>query len=290
VKEVLNDKFFEDYWMKSYYHLKNIQYMEFNSGSIEKILRDQFLEPRDFLLAKNGQFVNEQLITSLSSKPLFNRRERIVDSSKALKLVNSNKCSLKIFSVNRWSRPVSTTRESLQRLTNHYCSANLYYTPANGCCFSRHKDGYDIFIYQVEGSKEWYLGDINEEDGEKESKESDVKIVLNAGDILYLPANIAHYAKCTSDASIHVTFGLHRPDYFSMYEYFLEKLRPKYQKEFEMMPSENAYNKEALGNKMSAMQVELKALFSQPQAVDEFINYYLNESISIKNTTPGERI
>lgn len=290
VNKVLSEKFFKDYWMKSFYHFKSIQEIEFSSMAIDKILKDQFLEPRDFMLAKDGQFVSEQLLTSISSKPMFNRRERIVDSSKALKLVKSKNCSLKIFGVNRWSKTISTEKDKLQALTNHYCSANLYYTPSNGCCFSRHKDGYDIFIYQVEGSKEWYLGEINEDGEEKKHKDSDTKIILNAGDILYLPANIAHYAKCTTDASIHLTFGLHRPDYFSMYEYFLEKLRPKYEKEFEMLPSENSYNKDALRNKMSAMQVELKAMFSQAQAVDEFLNYYLNESISIKDKTPGDSI
>jgi hypothetical protein len=48
---------------------------------------------------------------------------------------------------------VAETRAALGAL----CSLNAYYTTANSCGFGAHWDDHDVFIFQIEGSKDWGL-------------------------------------------------------------------------------------------------------------------------------------
>jgi len=83
-----------------------------------------------------------------------------------------------------------------------------------------HYDGQDIFVMQIEGSKQWYVfrdtfkyplrEQISLANRELSPPDEDPYLVctLNPGDLLYLPRGHWHYAIATDRPSLHLTFGI----------------------------------------------------------------------------------
>lgn len=109
----------------------------------------------------------------------------------------------------------------LERETNISCQTNIYVTPPNGKGFGVHVDNHCVFILQIHGKKTWRVGTRVLEpakDGEFNREEADFlensqpeTIELKAGDLLYIPENVAHDAQTSDQGSVHVTLGLHPP-------------------------------------------------------------------------------
>ncbi len=97
---------------------------------------------------------------------------------------------------------------------------NLYLTPPNQAGFKPHFDTTDIFILQCAGSKEWhihsnYSDQIDLPLIETEWNASRYKpsgdfetVVLEVGDVLYLPRGTMHDARCTDLESMHLTISV----------------------------------------------------------------------------------
>ena len=77
--------------------------------------------------------------------------------------------------------------------------ANIYVAPPDAEGFPKHTDPHEILILQISGSKLW---ELYPQGGRA------VEIEMRAGDLLYLPRNLAHAARTRKDASIHVSLGL----------------------------------------------------------------------------------
>lgn len=97
--------------------------------------------------------------------------------------------------------------------------ANIYLTPPNSQGFNTHWDTHDVFVLQVEGSKNWKIYKESlpfplEEDNYRfekdcvEAKNVVDEFVLEQGDILYIPRGVMHSASSSSDKSLHVTLGI----------------------------------------------------------------------------------
>ncbi|KDP26998.1 hypothetical protein JCGZ_22060 [Jatropha curcas] len=107
--------------------------------------------------------------------------------------------------------------------------ANMYLTPPNSQGLARHCDDHCVFVYQLFGSKQWKIFsqpnpqlprlydplDIQPY-SDAESLLSDCRrILLNEGDVLYVPRGFSHEAS-TDDSgsgelarfSLHITFGI----------------------------------------------------------------------------------
>ena len=96
---------------------------------------------------------------------------------------------------------------------------NIYLTPPDSQGFNPHWDTHDVFVLQVEGSKNWKIYNETlklplEEDKYKfekdcvETKSVADEFVLEQGDILYIPRGVMHSAASTSEKSLHVTLGV----------------------------------------------------------------------------------
>ena len=104
-----------------------------------------------------------------------------------------------------------------ERRVSHRFQANLYLSPPSAQGFRTHYDSHDVFVLQVAGSKHWTLYDTVIElplMGQKFDRDTHVvgapsaSFTLSAGDLLYCPRGLAHDARSTNEASLHVTFGL----------------------------------------------------------------------------------
>lgn len=98
-------------------------------------------------------------------------------------------------------------------------TANVYCTPAGSVAFPEHYDGHDVFIVQTVGTKRWWVRAMNPQlplnslallqavpAGPPEPEET---LLLQTGDVLYLPRGCAHRAAALGDASVHVTLAVH---------------------------------------------------------------------------------
>jgi hypothetical protein len=90
--------------------------------------------------------------------------------------------------------PVAGFLDALRRESRHQCRANAYLTPSNSSGFSSHRDGHDVFVAQLAGSKEWVI--------------EDQALTLAQGDVVYIPAGLAHSAVTRDVASLHLTIGV----------------------------------------------------------------------------------
>lgn len=111
---------------------------------------------------------------------------------------------------------------------------NLYMTPADAQGFTVHIDKHDVFIAQVDGAKDWYLYECDEDRPICDLPICDSKLKQNVamqapsdemveeeltlaekhtvskGDFLYVPRGVPHKAVATPGwPSLHLTIGLH---------------------------------------------------------------------------------
>jgi len=77
--------------------------------------------------------------------------------------------------------------------------ANIYITPPGAAGFAKHVDDHEVLIFQIAGSKRWFIDPPGS---------PVVEIDLQCGDLLYLPRGVAHAAHSQHGDSIHVTLGL----------------------------------------------------------------------------------
>ena len=111
--------------------------------------------------------------------------------------------------------------ENLKKETGIQIHPNIYITPSNSKGFNPHFDTHEVFVYQVDGSKNWnlYNAPVKSPIGDWHLTQKQIKeylaakpthkIVLNKGDLLYLPRGVVHDAFTSDKPSIHITFGFH---------------------------------------------------------------------------------
>ncbi|CAK0823490.1 unnamed protein product, partial [Prorocentrum cordatum] len=81
---------------------------------------------------------------------------------------------------------------------------NAYLTPPGAQGLAPHVDKHDVFVLQQSGQKEWHLLD-------EATWSERHTVTLTAGDVLYLPAGVPHYARSAGgEPSLHLSAGVHR--------------------------------------------------------------------------------
>jgi len=107
--------------------------------------------------------------------------------------------------------------QTVERAFHATVQANLYLTPRESRGFGPHWDDHDVFVLQFNGAKEWSIYDspdvlttrnrlFKEED--YASVEPSLRVVLERGDLLYVPRGFVHRARSLSEISAHVTVGI----------------------------------------------------------------------------------
>ena len=192
-----NDIYFD--WLNhGYLDAKSIQLVKKNTF----LTMDKFLERNPQIRNKNpGQSEN-------------------LDSPLISEYINNKGYSIKSFSHDQYLLPCRKIALEFSQYFDSNISFNSYYTPKNSQCYKRHRDKYNIFILQVKGEKTWKVqnpSDYQEdmingdfEDVVQEENPDDQVIDLKEGEILYLPAAMAHSATTPRDKdSLHFTIGIH---------------------------------------------------------------------------------
>jgi hypothetical protein len=116
----------------------------------------------------------------------------------------------------RWP-PIAGLCRRLDALFGCLVHANLYLTPRGAQGFDTHHDGHEVFVLQLEGSKHWrFYGKardlpLADEDGPVSPEglgPPTQEMVVQAGDLLYMPRGHVHEAFTSDRLSMHLTVGV----------------------------------------------------------------------------------
>jgi bifunctional lysine-specific demethylase and histidyl-hydroxylase NO66 len=105
----------------------------------------------------------------------------------------------------------------------HPVQANAYVTPPSSRGFSAHFDVHDVFVLQLAGRKHWQVHAPVHPDplrdqpwnsyatqvASRAQDEPAIDVVLEPGDVMYLPRGWIHAATALGGVSAHLTLGVH---------------------------------------------------------------------------------
>ena len=196
-------------YYREYFSVSELERILFGaklSGDAVRLNKDGILARRESYVRKNGRA--EKAGPSSSDR---------LDPDRVSALF-ARGCSLVFDSVEPHSASVAKLCRALETSLRHTVSANVYMTPANSQGFAAHYDTHDTVILQIEGSKHWRVYGTPLElpletqtfDKKKHvGGDAEMEILLQPGDLLYLPRGVVHDAKAGDSFSLHVTLGLY---------------------------------------------------------------------------------
>ncbi len=227
--------FWQNHWQKSYAHYTNSidisKWYNDTIGAIENISKFDAQNKKYGVVYKNGENMGKNIAKYLKNYP-----ENL-----------NSEIGIVFQSVHKYSKPFFKATSSLKQILGYPANINMYISSRKSITLKPHTDRTPTFILQVDGSKTWDLCvpskcDQNSEfykksnmvdraelsevthnsfDGcnnfeyENMIKTSNcVKIIMNPGDLLYVPRGIAHRCVASADkGSIHLTFSIQDREY-----------------------------------------------------------------------------
>ncbi|QDL07014.1 cupin [Brasilonema octagenarum UFV-E1] len=100
--------------------------------------------------------------------------------------------------------------------------------------FSSHYDTHEVFILQIDGTKQWYvfrdtikypLAEQKSSSFSPPEEEAYLICTLKPGDVLYIPRGHWHYAVAVDQPSLHLTLGVHCKTGVDFLEWIVNELR-----------------------------------------------------------------
>ena len=144
---------------------------------------------------------------------------RFADAASVWKKFDEKGCSLRILHPQRWKDALWKMLSTMERYWNCSTGCNVYLTPPNSQGFSPHFDDIDAFVLQLEGKKTWRVYPPRSEEemlprysspnfAQDEIGEPVLEVILEPGDVLYMPRGTVHQASCVDgEHSLHVTLS-----------------------------------------------------------------------------------
>jgi len=212
-------EFFEQIFEKQHHLFKrpsNYNDQFFSVADFTRLLTEQKFSRYDVSVAKNGI-----------------RRSPIKELHKPSKIVNPadhaqknrefladfrNGYTLVFEAFERYSKSIESIVNTLTNTFQCVTHTHAFFTPANAQGYKIHYDTDDAFILQISGRKRWqiYEGPEYLPSGPNRYDSSVHKpgkllqdIILEPGDMLYIPRGVMHNPNCLEDWSLHLAIGIH---------------------------------------------------------------------------------
>eukprot|EP01010_Urceolus_cornutus_P002300 NODE_292_length_1837_cov_20.778523_g235_i0.p1 GENE.NODE_292_length_1837_cov_20.778523_g235_i0~~NODE_292_length_1837_cov_20.778523_g235_i0.p1 ORF type:complete len:551 (-),score=140.74 NODE_292_length_1837_cov_20.778523_g235_i0:86-1738(-) len=216
--------FFSQYWARTFLHIprKDPQYYDrWDDGKGVYSKKTLF----EVLKAHSVEYTKQLNVARLEGgkKKVYNPSGRALP--KEARSFFEQGCTLQLLAPQHHSDSLAKLNSFLEDCFGCLVGANAYLTPPKAQGFAPHYDDVDVFIVQVEGSKEWrlnelpsanqlprdYSPDFTEEEVSRLTPHPCITITLHPGDLLYLPRGVIHRAKTGNDAhSLHVTVSTYQ--------------------------------------------------------------------------------
>src|ERR1700744_616710 len=123
-------------------------------------------------------------------------------------------------SIHRYVRAIASLLHAIEVELNFATQINAYFTPPESQGFVPHYDEHDVLILQLRGSKIWHLYDgvdvapravLRHQPVAADMLPAPTDVLLEVGDVLYVPGGRVHAAEATSEGSVHLTLGVIAP-------------------------------------------------------------------------------
>ena len=229
INPVTTEQFFADSWEQRplHIHRKDAKYYKdlFSTKELDRILRDQHV-----LYGKNLDVTS---YTKKEGRETHNPGGRVFPA--VLWDYYNNGCSVRMLNPQTFSETVWKGCATLQEFFTSMVGANVYLTPPGTQGFAPHYDDVEVFMLQLEGKKRWRLYEPRSSQ-EKLPRHSSgnfaqdeigrpcMDVVLEAGDLIYMPRGTIHQGTCFPDQhSLHITISCHQLNSFGD---LLEKIVP----------------------------------------------------------------
>ncbi|QEI44317.1 50S ribosomal protein L16 3-hydroxylase (plasmid) [Dolichospermum sp. UHCC 0315A] len=130
----------------------------------------------------------------------------------------------------RW-KPIALLCRSFEVLFNFLVNVNMYLTPQGSQGLAPHFDTQNVFILQIEGSKNWRLhnslinlplDEMAQDIPQGYVGEPKLNAYLQTGDLLYIPRGMVHEALTSDEFSMHLTVGVSPLSWKTLLESVLE--------------------------------------------------------------------
>jgi ribosomal protein L16 Arg81 hydroxylase len=183
--------------------------------------------------------------------------------------------SLVLESVDKQSESLGMLCDQLSGELECRTAFNLYLSYPQKAAFPLHYDTHDLFVLHLQGAKTWELyGETtpypieNGRPNEKKPEKSLQRVLLQAGDVLYIPKGHWHKAEAEphSNPSLHLTLGLYGPTGLDLLDYLKETLasNPEFRAPLSPLP----WKAEAQPQSVNALAKQLQDFLASPWQAD----------------------
>lgn len=221
------NEFFERHWEKEPLHIRRNDpewyYDVLRSADVEQFLTRGDLRYPALRMAKDGPTILPSAYSSVLKFGPY-ASEGLIDVEKVRELHAGG--ATVILQMTRGSIPrLGLFADRLHAEIGAMVETTVYLTPANSQGFTTHYDTHSVFVLQISGTKRWRLYDVMwelptlQQTADKFGRPPGPvrsEIVLQPGDMLYVPRGLGHDALAESEASLHVTVGVFPPTYLDL--------------------------------------------------------------------------
>lgn len=160
-----------------------------------------------------------------------------------------------------------------------------------------HTDHYDVFLLQVHGQRMWEYGknkifnpDLMPEQALKLMSKfnADEANLMNPGDVLYLPPEVAHYGTVKTDDCVTCSIGLRTPSHSELLTSFIDHLAQnisanhRFQEpEFTKQPETGEITKDDINNISKILTSHLSSNNTKTNKLSDWFGQYITEYRSL---------
>lgn len=129
----------------------------------------------------------------------------------------ADKNSIVVCNVDNFLSDIKLLCQKVGLIFGALCNANAYFSPAHSQGLLPHFDNHDVIILQLEGCKNWCVQKGKAPLVTKGSLQATFdnptepmyQIIMNVGDVMYIPRGQIHWAETHLESSLHITLALY---------------------------------------------------------------------------------
>ncbi|WDM15550.1 hypothetical protein J3S85_31050 [Streptomyces lavenduligriseus] len=196
---------------------------------IDAILASPSTRPPYVRLIADGELIDPQQY-SFSGTVARRRVNGLLDHALVMDQFDRG-VTIVLDSIQHWLPAMRELCASLQRELGTEGWATVFASPPGEQALQAHADSYEIFVLQIAGTKKWSLyprlepvppagASLSDDDlGPEEAT-----VVLNPGDLLYLPWGTPHVVTALENPSVHVSVALRPPTWEAVIQEMVRSL------------------------------------------------------------------
>lgn len=210
--------FLDRHWERAPLHLRHgADFVDglFDLDDLDEVLTGAGLRHPTFRILMNGREAHPDAYTHRSMPWGTGQVAGLIDHARALALVRDGG-TVALEQFHRMWPPVARLTRSAELALGASTQTNVYLTPAGHKGLVPHYDLQDVFVVQTAGTKRWWVHEphlplpVAGQDCGPEGVAPGallLEVVLEPGDLLYLPRGFVHHAEALDRASLHLSLS-----------------------------------------------------------------------------------